>query len=127
METGLTYTSTITVSKENNITGNVSKVQIQQNTSQSTQNQKVNDNFNYNEISEILEEISKYESLFDEVFGQTAEQAKLALNNAKYATSNKENPSKIKSFLNILKDLSLKVSSSVIAKGIVELINKLTN
>lgn len=109
-----------------NITGNVSKVQIQQNTSQSTQNQKVNDNFNYNEISEILEEISKYESLFDEVFGQTAEQAKLALNNAKYATSNKENPSKIKSFLNILKDLSLKVSSSVIAKGIVELINKLT-
>lgn len=109
-----------------NITGNASGVQIQQNTSNSAQRQKINDNFNYNEVSKILEEISKYESLFSEVFGQTAEQAKSALNNAKYATSNKENPSKVKNFLNILKDLSLKVSSSVIAKGIVELISKLS-
>lgn len=109
-----------------NITGNASGVQIQQNTSHSAQRQKINDNFNYNEVSKILEEISKYESLFSEVFGQTAEQAKSALNNAKYATSNKENPSKVKNFLNILKDLSLKVSSSVIAKGIVELISKLS-
>lgn len=123
METNDTKNKTINYSV--NITGNASGIQIQQNTSQSFQNQKVNDNFNYDEVSEILEEISKYESLFNEVFGQTAEQAKSALNNAKYATSNKENPSKVKSFLNILKDLSLKVSSSVIAKGIVELISKL--
>lgn len=109
-----------------NITGNASGVQIQQNTSHSAQRQKINDNFNYNEVSEVLEEISKYESLFNDVFNQTAEQAKLALHNAKESTFNKENPSKIKGFLNILKDLSLKVSSSVIAKGIVELINKLS-
>lgn len=123
METNDTKNKAINYSV--NITGNASGIQIQQNTSQSAQNQKVNDNFNYDEVSEILEEISKYESLFNEIFGQTAEQAKSALNNAKYATSNKEHPSKVKSFLNILKDLSLKVSSSVIAKGIVELISKL--
>ena len=110
-----------------NITGNASEVQIQQNSLNSVQNTNGNVDFKYDEASEVLKEISKYESLFNEVFGETAEQAKSALNNAKDAVANKENPSKIKGFLNILKDLSLKVSGSVIAKGIINLISKLIN
>lgn len=109
-----------------NFEGDVTNVQIQQNVSNSSQIHTSNDNFNYEEVERVLEEISKYESLFDDVFKDEAKQAKSALHNAKDAILNKESPSKIKGFLNILKELSLKVSTSVIAKGIFELIRKLS-
>lgn len=107
-----------------NITGNASGVQIQQNVSHSFQMQITNEDFDYERILEILKEISKYEPMFEDTYGNTAEQALEALNKAKAAIVNKEQPSKIKGFLNVLKDVSLRVSSSLIATGILGLLSQ---
>lgn len=107
-----------------NITGNASGVQIQQNVSHSFQTQITNEDFDYEIVLEILKEISKYEPMFKDTYGNTAEQALEALNKAKAAIVNKEQPSRIKGFLNVLKDVSLRVSSSLIATGILGLLSQ---
>jgi len=99
-----------------NIQGNINGVQIQQGTTNSSQFEKV---------AEILNEIDKYVPMFADIYGHDCEKAENALNEAKEAVVARENPSKIKKALSILKDVSLRVSSSLIATGILTLLEKI--
>ena len=84
-----------------------------------------NFNFDYEKVAEILNEIDKYVPMFADIYGHDCEKAENALNEAKEAVVARENPSKIKKALSILKDVSLRVSSSLIATGILTLLEKI--
>lgn len=107
------------------IQGNANGVQIQQSTTNSSQFQNVNQEFDYDKAAEVLNEISKYIPMFSDTYGQECEIVEKALNEAKDDVSRRENPSKIKKTLSILKDVSLRVSSSLIATGVLELLKQL--
>lgn len=108
-----------------NIQGNMNGVQIQQGTTNSSQFQNVNRVFDYDKVLEILNEIDKYVPMFADTYGQDCKTAKDALNEAKEAVLARENPSKIKKGLSVLKDVSLRVSSSLIATGVLELLKQI--
>ena len=108
-----------------NIQGNINGVQIKQGTTNSSQFQNVNQVFDYEKVAEILNEIDKYVPMFADIYGHDCEKAENALNEAKEAVVARENPSKIKKALSILKDVSLRVSSSLIATGILTLLEKI--
>ena len=108
-----------------NIQCNINGVQIQQGTTNSSQFQNVNQVFDYEKVAEILNEIDKYVPMFADIYGHDCEKAENALNEAKEAVVARENPSKIKKALSILKDVSLRVSSSLIATGILTLLEKI--
>ena len=106
-----------------NVTGSISNAQIQQNVSNSFQSSLFEkDNFDYERVSKLLYEISKYEPLFEQEYGELSKILSDALHNVEQSVANKEEPSKIYGFLNVIKDISLRVSSSVIATGIVSLL-----
>jgi len=108
-----------------NYVGKSENSQIQQGDNNSIQIQSMNKEFDYEKISETLDEIKEYKYMFEEVYGEKSKLAERALNDAIERTTNKDKPSKIKSALTILKDLSLRVSSSVIATEILEIIKKI--
>ena len=108
-----------------NIQGNINGVQIQQGTTNSSQFQNVNQVFDYEKVAEILNEIDKYVPMFADIYGHDCEKAENALNEAKEAVVARENPSKIKKALSILKEVSLRVSSSLIATGILTVLEKI--
>lgn len=108
-----------------NITGNASNVQIQQNVSNSTQIQITTEKMDYDKALSILMEILKYEPMFTDTYGDEREKVVKALNEAKKLVINKEEPSKIKGVLNVIKDISLRVSSSLIATGILGLLSQI--
>ena len=85
----------------NNFYGDVTGVQIQQGTVNSSQTQTITQDFDYGAISDIIENIKKYDGMFDAEFGDK-----------------RENPSKIKKLLTELRNLAIGVTGSLIASGI---------
>lgn len=108
-----------------NIGENSSNIQIQQGTVNSSQTQTINEVFNYENAMRILNEISKYKSMFADVYGEDSKIAEETLDEAIKAVEKKEEPSKIKTALSVLKDITLRVSSSLIATGILGLLKQL--
>lgn len=107
------------------IEGNANGIQIQQNVSNSTQSQSVNETFDYEKILEVLQEVLKFEHTFKDTYGHEAEHVLELLDKAKQAAVNKEEPSKIKSLLNTVKDISLRVTSSLVSTGIIGLLSQI--
>lgn len=108
-----------------NIGENSSNIQIQQGTVNSSQTQTINEVFDYENAMQILNEISKYKSMFADVYGEDSKIAEETLDEAIKAVEKKEKPSKIKTALSVLKDITLRVSSSLIATGILGLLKQL--
>lgn len=108
-----------------NIGENSSNIQIQQGTVNSSQTQTINEVFDYENAMQILNEISKYKSMFADVYGEDSKIAEETLDEAIKAVEKKEKPSKIKTALSVLKDITLRVSSSVIATGILGFLKQL--
>lgn len=108
-----------------NVQGNMNGVQIQQGTTNALQFQNVNQVFDYDKVIEILNEIDKYVPMFADTYGQEYKIAENALNEAKRTVFARDNPSKIKKALFILKDVSLRVSSNLIATGILALLKQI--
>lgn len=108
-----------------NIGENSSNIQIQQGTVNSSQTQTINEVFDYENAMQILNEISKYKSMFADVYGEDSKIAEITLDEAIKAVEKKEKPSKIKTALSVLKDITLRVSSSLIATGILGLLKQL--
>lgn len=107
------------------IQGNINGIQIQQGTTNSSQFQNINQVFDYDKVAKIINEIDKYVPMFADTYGRDCKIAEGALNEAKEAVLSRENPSKIKKALSILKDVSLRVSSSLIATGILALLKQI--
>lgn len=107
-----------------NIGGNVSEVQIQQNTVSSTQVHTINELFDYDKVLAVLQEIYKYEPMFKDVYGSKTNLMIETLNNTKMAVENREEKSKIKKSIDLIKKISMDVSSNLIAAGILNLLDK---
>ena len=107
----------------NNFYGEVTGVQIQQGTVNSSQSQSVNQGFNYDEVAEIIQKIKKYDSFFDDEYGENALEMRNKISEIENLVQKKENPSRIKTLLNDVKNLSMGVAGSLIASGIVALLS----
>ena len=106
----------------NNFYGNVTGVQIQQGTSYSTQKQTINQGVDYKQVEEIINQIKKYESILDSDFGNKASELRRMVSELETLVEKKNNPTKIKLVLNDIKNLSLELSGSLIASGILSLL-----
>ena len=72
-----------------------------------------------------MESSTKLQKIKSQDWRKDCKIAENALNEAKEAVLARENPSKIKKALSILKDVSLRVSSSLIATGILALLKQI--
>lgn len=108
----------------NNFYGEVTGVQIQQGTVNSSQSQSVNQGFDYAEVAEIIEKIKKYDSFLDEEYGENALEIRNKIDEIEDLVQKKENPSRIKTLLSDIKNLSIGVTGSLIASGIVTLLSR---
>lgn len=105
-----------------NFYGNVTGVQIQQGTVNSSQTQTVTQDFDYGEIEEIIKNIKKYDEMFDAEFGDMASELRERVAKIEELIEKRENPSKIKMLLSELKNIAVGVTGSLIATGIAALI-----
>ncbi len=101
-----------------NIYGNISTLQLQQGTTNSIQNQTVNQGVDYAEVINIIEQIRKYDALIDLDFGDKATDLRNKVNELENLIK-KKNSSKIKDVLNDIKNLAIGVGGSLIAQGII--------
>ena len=108
----------------NNFYGEVTGVQIQQGTVNSSQSQSVNQGFDYAEVAEIIQKIKKYDSFLDDEYGENALEIRNKIDEIEDLVQKKENPSRIKALLNDIKNLSIGVAGSLIASGIVTLLSR---
>lgn len=110
----------------NNYYGTVNGVQVQQGNDTATQNQTIGQHdFDYMSVQKIVEEIKKYDDKLDETYNKDADQVRGIVSEITELAEKKEKPERIKSALLALKDLSIGVSGSLIASGIVDLIGRL--
>ena len=108
----------------NNFYGEVTGVQIQQGTVNSSQSQSVNQEFDYAEVAEIIQKIKKYDSFLDDEYGEKALEMRNKIDEIEDLVQKEENPSRIKALLNDIKNLSIGVAGSLIASGIVTLLSR---
>ena len=108
----------------NNFYGNVSGVQIQQGTNNSKQSQVISlsNEMDYNKVAELIEKIKKYDCFFENEYGQQAMEVRNNISELEKLVQEKASPSKVKLLLMELKNLSVGITGSLIATGIVELI-----
>lgn len=103
----------------NNFYGDVTGVQIQQGTVNSSQSQTVTQDFDYEAVSDMIDGIKKYESMFESDFGDKAEELREKIACLEELVAKRDNPSKIRILLTELKNLAVGVTGSLIASGIV--------
>lgn len=102
----------------NNFYGNVTGVQIQQGTVNSSQTQNITLNFDYEQVKEIIDKIKKYDGMFDAEFGDKAAELRDRISELEKLVEKKENPGKVKMLLMEVKNLAVGVAGSLIASGI---------
>lgn len=103
---------------------NASEIQIQQNTSNSNQTNTNIQAFDYEEVLNVLKEVQGYFEYpqFATTFNDNSELVKQIVNDTINAAEKKEEPTLIKKSLNLLKDLVVGASGSLIASGILALL-----
>jgi hypothetical protein len=102
----------------NTFYGDVTGVQIQQGTVNSSQSQTITQDFDYGAVSDMIGNIKKYDGLLDAEFGDKAEELREKIASLEELVAKRENPSKIKLLLTELKNLAVGVTGSLIASGI---------
>lgn len=111
------------VNNTNNFYGNVKDIQIQQGTTNSSQNQYVTETFDYEKVIGLISSIRQYDTFLDNEYKENATVVKDKLLEIEELATQKRDSGKIKTLLADLKSLSLGISESVIASGIVSLIS----
>ena len=106
------------VNNTNNFYGEATGIQIQQGTNNSLQEQTITQEFNYAKVKEVLEQIKKNDSMFDEEYGEKAPELRNMIEEMEVLLQKRENPSKIKMVLTEIKNLSIGIAGSLIASGI---------
>ena len=106
---------------------NANGVQIQHNSSGATQTMNYIQEFDYEKARSILLEIKEYTefSKFSDTFGSNAENVKAIIDSTIEAINNKDDEGIIKKSLRVLKDLAVGAGSSLIASGIIALLETL--
>jgi len=104
-----------------NFYGPVSNMQMQQGTVNSTQTQTITtESVDFDKVAEFVEKVKKYDPLLEDEYGEQATEVWEKLDEISSLVQKKENPGRIKSLLIELKNLSVGMTGSLIATGIVE-------
>lgn len=111
------------INNTNNFYDKVTGVQIQQGTNNLSQEQTVMQEFDYDKLTKILEQIKKYDSTFDNEYGEKAPEIRSKIDEIETLLQKRENPSRIKILLADIKNLSIGVAGSLIASGIISLVS----
>ena len=98
-----------TSSYTNIFNGDVSDIQIQQGTKNSTQTKNVNNEFDYDAVGKIIEQIRKYDGMLDSEFGESASELREKMEEILVLVQRQENPSKIQVLLADIKNLAMGV------------------
>ena len=110
----------------NNFYGAVNGIQMQQGNETGTQTQSIGQpNFDYESVQKIINEIKRNNDVLDNVYGEKVNEVREILDEVTLLINNKNDSSKIKDALLLLKDLSMGISGSLIASGIVSMISNL--
>lgn len=107
----------------NNFFGNAKEIQIQQGTANSSQNQYVTEPFDYEKVVGVISAIRQYDNILDKEYKENAKIVRDKLSEIEELATQKRDSGKIKTLLSDLKKLSMGISESVIASGIVSLIS----
>lgn len=110
------------INNTNNFYDKVTGVQIQQGTNNSSQEQTITQEFDYNKVEKVLEQIKKYDSAFNDEYGEKAPEIRNKIDEVETLIQKRENPSRIKILLTDIKNLSIGIVGSLIASGIVGLL-----
>lgn len=104
--------------------GDVKGVQIQQGNINSNQTQTIvnEEAVDYEKIRQVINEIKKYESEFDDIYHEDASKVRRIVEEVLQLTEQKKDVGKIKKALTMLKDISAKVVGNLITTGITEMI-----
>lgn len=113
-----------TNSNVNNFYGNLNGVQIQQGTVNSIQNQIFDQKMDYEAIMDVINQIKKYDMLLDSELKENASEIRGKVDELTDLVEKRENPSKIKTLLEDVKNLALGVTGSLIASGIVAIVTE---
>ena len=101
--------------------GPVNNMQMQQGTVNSTQTQTITtESVDFDKVAEFVEKVKKYDPLLDDEYGEQAIVVREKLEEISSLVQKKENSGRIKSLLIELKNLSVGITGSLIATGIVE-------
>lgn len=103
---------------------NANGIQIQQNSSNSSQKMTNTIGLDYEQVLKVLAEIKEYFEYpkFQETFGDNTENVKAVVESTIDAVKKKEDEGLIKKSLHILKDLAVGAAGSLIASGILALL-----
>lgn len=110
----------------NNFYAPVNGVQIQHGNETAIQTQTLKQSdIDYKNVLKIVDEIKKNENKLDDVFGENATKVREILSEVTTLAEQKKEPKKINDFLLDLKNLSIGITGSLIASGIVGMISSL--
>ena len=102
----------------------VNGLQIQQGNQTATQTQIIEQSeFDYEDVQKIIQEIKRNDIELEGIYGEKVNQVRELLSEVALLAEKKKEPNKIKECLFLLKDLSIGVSGSLIASGIVSMIS----
>lgn len=106
---------------------NAKDVQIQQNTTGSTQVIQNVEELDYEKVKTVLTEICEYFALpqFRSAFGENSDNVKSIVKETLDAVEKKENKTLIKKSLRVLRDIAIGASGNLIASGVVALLGTL--
>ena len=106
---------------------NANGIQIQQNSDGSTQEMTNSQTFNYDKALEVLKEIKEYVDFpqFQATFGENSDNVKAIIEETIEAVENRSDEGIIKKSLRILRELAIGTGGSLIASGIIALLNTL--
>ena len=115
-----------TINNTMNISGNITNSQIQQGTNYSTQFQECGENFDYDNVLKIVEQIQQYTSLeqFKTELGEKADEIIQELDSIKENANQKKRSDVIKRSFEKIKDIASNVGTKIISGGIITLINE---
>lgn len=107
--------------------GEVKNIQIQQDNHYAVQIQSANEAFDYDGLIQVIEKIKENEDQFDKEYQETAQQVKELTEQIGELAKQKRAPEKIRNLLQLLKNLSTGAAGSLLASGILHLIEPFLN
>lgn len=111
------------MTNNNNFYDKAQNIQIQQHSVSSTQHLVNNEDFDYEKAKNIINQINKYNEEFISIYGESATKVQGTIENITQLILEKEEPTKIKKLFGTIKELTIGISGSLIASGIIQLIN----
>lgn len=110
----------------NNFYAPVNGIQIQQGNKTAIQTQSHEQStIDFENVQKVVEEIKKNDKNLDDIFGENASKVREILSEVTVLAKQQKEPKKVKDALLVLKDLSIGVTGSLIASGIVSMISGL--